>query len=192
VSTSSRDASRVKTLIGLLIFLILSYASYLLMLAGWRLFRGLQKEVAAALVAGTATVLVSVASVTVGRVLQRRQESDQAIREQKIPMYEEFVGFWFGYMMSAKTGSTPTTEEVLDFMRRFTQTLMVWGSDDVIKLWSEWRKPFASGNPPEGATALFEFEKLLLAIRREFGHKNKGLETGSLLGLFVNDLPAGP
>lgn len=155
-----------------------------------RVFRGLQKEVAAALIAGTATVLVSVGSVVLGRYLQRRQEIEQSIREQKIPMYEEFVGFWFMFMMQSKFDNPIPEAEVLDYMMKFTKTLMVWGSDDVIVKWSAWRNMFASGTPADPAVTLFEFESVLLAIRREFGHKNRGFQKGSLLSLFVNDLPA--
>ena len=32
------------------------------------------------------------------------------------------------------------------------------------------------------------YEKLILAIRRDLGHNNKGLKTGDVLALFVNDI----
>ena len=36
---------------------------------------------------------------------------------------------------------------------------------------------------------LYVVEDLLLAIRKDLGHKNKNLTKGKILGLFVNDLP---
>jgi hypothetical protein len=35
---------------------------------------------------------------------------------------------------------------------------------------------------------MFEIENLLLAIRKDLGHENKGLAPGKVLGLFVNDI----
>jgi hypothetical protein len=35
---------------------------------------------------------------------------------------------------------------------------------------------------------LFLYERFLLEVRRDLGHKNKDLKKGTLLGLFVNDL----
>ena len=35
---------------------------------------------------------------------------------------------------------------------------------------------------------LFEMESLLLAIRKDLGHSNRGTGRGAILGLFINDI----
>lgn len=35
---------------------------------------------------------------------------------------------------------------------------------------------------------LFEVEELLMAIRKDLGHSNKGISRGKILSLFVNDI----
>ncbi len=153
-------------------------------------FSGIQKEVAAAIVATVGTILVSVISVTVGKYYERKPSIEQELREKKIPMYNRFVEFFINFMMSEKlTGKQMGEKDALAFFNKFTQEIMVWGSDEVVSLWSSYRRIFI--NPDNGETSynnLFEFEKLLLAIRKDTGHKNKGLKRGDLLGLFVNDI----
>lgn len=153
-------------------------------------FSGIQKEVAAAIVATVGTILVSVISVTVGKYYERKRSIEQELREKKIPMYNRFVEFFINFMMSEKlTGKQMGEKDALAFFNKFTQEIMVWGSDEVVSLWSSYRRIFI--NPDNGETSynnLFEFEKLLLAIRKDTGHKNKGLKRGDLLGLFVNDI----
>lgn len=166
-------------------------AVVLLVMAGLRwLLAGLTKEVAAALVAGTATVLVSVLSVFIARHLERKREMEREIQLQKVPIYEDFVSTWLRYMFKDKPGADPMSEEeLLQFFYRATQKLTIWGSDDVIRRWSRWRRLYSDDdNPPDPQAAMFQFEDLLLAIRADLGHSNSKLETGDLLGLFINDI----
>ncbi len=155
------------------------------------LFQNLLTEVdptvAAALVAAVATTLVSVATVVYGRYRERRDALDREIREKKIPMYSELVEELFA-IFKLGTDEEPTAEDsqrLGDFMVKITPLLITWASDEVLATWSRYRRRAAD---LEGAQSLFEPERLLLAIRRDFGHNNKGLAKGDSLGLFVNDI----
>lgn len=150
----------------------------------WKLFAGLQKEVAAALIAGATTIIVSVLSVSVARYYERKRVIEQEIRQKKIPMYNEFVEFWFNFLMSEKIASRKITDkEMMKFFNQFTQKLMVWGSDEVVRQWSLYRRSFSDiQSELDTSEAMFGFEKLLLAIRKDTGHKNNGIMRGDLLG----------
>lgn len=80
-----------------------------------------------------------------------------------------------------------TEDEMLTKLKDFTENILIWGSDDVVAEWSNFRSKSISGfqNPEQ---ILFEVENLLLAIRKDLGHSNKGLTKGKLLGVFVNDI----
>jgi len=165
-----------------------------LAVTAWRYFSGLQKEVAVAIVAGAVTITVSVVSIVIAKYYERKRAVEQELREKKIPMYYEFVEFWFSTLYKDKIKDTEgevTPEEhekkMLLFLKSFTQKLMVWGSDEVVGEWSRLRRSWAKGERMS-AQSLFEFERLLLAIRRDAGHSNKKLKRGDLLGLFINDL----
>lgn len=122
---------------------------------------------------------------------ERKRKIEQEIREKKIPMYVEFVEFWFRVLYSKNiTGKKIEEKEMIEFFSDFTQKVMVWGSDEVLILWSRYRRTFVDIEDPKNVSPekLFDFEDLLMAIRKDMGHKNKGVIKGDLLGLFINDI----
>jgi hypothetical protein len=71
----------------------------------------------------------------------------------------------------------------------FTQSLIIWGSDNVLKSFYSLRENLlkvANGNPSN--KVLFHFEDLLLEIRKDLGPKNKNIKKGDILGIFINDI----
>lgn len=157
----------------------------------WKVFVSPNKEVAVAIVAAVVTILISVFSVIAAKYYERRTSVELEIRGQKIPIYEEFINFIFKIWFQEKlTGKKLTEKEMIKFLNAFTQKLILWGSDEVLKKWSKFRvklinEKFAQAEPHE---LLFDIEEILLAIRIDTGHKNKNLSRGDILGLFINDL----
>jgi hypothetical protein len=90
--------------------------------------------------------------------------------------------------MVEKIGRKITEKELIEYFNKFTQQLLIWGSDGVVKQWSELRRLTINASDASNFNNMFEFEKLLYEIRKDIGHKNKGLNKGDLLGLFINDL----
>jgi hypothetical protein len=153
-------------------------------------FAGLNPNVAAAIVAAFATVTVSVLTVVVGKRLEAAALITKEHRDKKIPVYEDFIQFWFKHLFAAKSGDNPLTdEETVRFLSNYTQRMMVWGSDEVIAAWVRFR--YSSMNAAQSqkpGSVLDDYEKLILAMRRDLGHKNRGFQRGDILRLFVNDL----
>jgi len=83
-------------------------------------------------------------------------------------------------------------KKIVEIIGSFTEEILVWGSDEVVKTWVEFRY----ANWEEGSDGrashenLFRLEELFLALRKDLGLKNKKLDKGDLLRLFVNDLQA--
>lgn len=75
-------------------------------------------------------------------------------------------------------------------MAWITEHLVVWGSDDLLLAWNRFRNSSIQAVHNEGPdfNILFEVENLLLAIRKDLGHANKGVNRGKILGLFINDI----
>lgn len=189
MSNKSTRPKAWQVILVLTIFLGAIYLTWLSLTSVWKIFSGLQKEVAAALIAASATVVVSVITVIVGKYYERKREIELEHRNKKIPIYEEFVEFLFKLLMSEKLNDRQMTEdEMLKFFIMFTQKLLVWGSDEVVTQWSKYRRLLINENDVDTSTNMFELEKLLLAIRKDTGHKNKNFEKGEILGLFINDV----
>jgi hypothetical protein len=178
-------------LLSLIVVAVLCIVVWYIAVTLWKVFFGLQKEVAAALVAASATILVSVFSVTGAKYYERKRAIEQDLRQRKIPIYEDFIKFLFRLIGSEKIGDKPMTEkEMQEFFIEFTQKLMIWGSDEVVIQWSKYRRASIknSENGQADFNNMFDLENLLLAIRKDTGHKNKNLKKGDLLGLFINDI----
>lgn len=118
------------------------------------------------------------------------KEIQQEHRRKKIPIYEEFIQFWFKVLFSQQAGSQQVSEkEITKFLSDFTQKLILWGSDEVLRDFSNFRVRFANINPDKPPIdIMFEFEKLLYDIREDTGHKNRNLKRGDILALFINDI----
>ena len=181
------------SLLGLICFVVLVWGLIALGRYFVSTFVGLNPNVAAAIVAAFATVLVSVLTVVGGKRLEAVALITKEHREKKIPVYEDFINFWFKYLFTKKAGEDPPSDEqVIRFLSNYTQKIMVWGSDEVIAAWVKFR--YSSMNAAHSSNPhpiLDHYEKLILAIRRDLGHKNAGIGQGDILRLFINDMDIG-
>lgn len=88
----------------------------------------LPATVAAAIVAGSATILVSVFSLIFSKRMDRTREIEQEHRKQKAPIYEEFLSFLFKLFNSNRGGeSTMSLDDMKEYFGSFFQQLIVWG-----------------------------------------------------------------
>ena len=175
------------------------------------LFEGVNPTVAAAIVAATATTLVSVLGVTLGRYLERRHQIDLELRERKVPIYTEFVEGLLSVFasvnesdgnesakagqqqrnrpqkgkVSAATSAANSGLDMVEFLTRMTPKLMIWASNDVVVKWSKFRRG-ADKHPP--IDYMFMMEDLMTAIRKDLGHSGGDVSKGDLLGLYINDI----
>jgi hypothetical protein len=169
---------------------MLGWGAFILGKSSLAWFGGLQKEVAAAILAALTAVAISILSLVLSKYYERRAEVRKEHREKKVPIYEKSIEFWFKVLMSEKSGRKPPSEqEVIQFLQDFTQELIVWGSDSVLKAFTTFRETLISY---KGSTAPIQgmllFEQYLFEIRKDLGHKNKNLHKGDILALFINDI----
>jgi hypothetical protein len=175
-------------LLGIVLSVLLVWGGWKLLQLLWEVFSHVNPTVGAGMLAASATVVVSVFSVLIAKRLEYRATLAKEHREKKIPFYEEFVNFIFRIAFAEKLGLEALTEqEMIQQASRFTQYLIVWGADDVIDAWFRFRNKSVNSDG-SGLAVMFEIENLLLAIRKDLGHENKGLVPGKILGLFVNDI----
>lgn len=150
-------------------------------------FTALNPTVAAGFIAAVSAIVVSVISVLIAKHLEQRALIAKEQREKKIPAYEELIEFLFHVIYNEKLGRGPMPEqEMVERMIKFNQKALIWGSDEVIQAFGTFRRVSAEGAP--ALTIAVLVERMLLAIRKDLGHKNRGLGPGSLLGTFINDL----
>ena len=149
----------------------------------------LNPNVAASVIAACATVLMATISVLLSKHFEIQKLVFKEHRDKKIPIYEDLISFFFRVMFQSKKGKPLSQSEMLRFFEDFVKKVTVWGSDDVVKAFGDFKRQApniqAGASPKE---IIFLSEKLLFAIRRDLGHKNKNLKQGDLLSLFITDI----
>lgn len=180
----------VSFIFGLAVLAASGYGVFVLVRASWRVIRNLESDLAVAIVAAAASVLVSVLSIAVGRLFETRAKIQEQNREKKVPVYEELMEFMMRVLLGDKLGKPVPEAEVVQFLTGFTQRIMVWGSDDVLSAWVKFRRQTIQAGAGNGRSmdAIFIFEDIVKAMRRDLGHRNSGVARGDILALFVNDI----
>jgi hypothetical protein len=187
----SQASNVIQIVFGLVTLAVLGWGAYLIVAAiGGGLVR-MRSDVAVAVVAASATATVSVVTMVLSKRFEARAAVLQDLRTRKIPIYEEVIATLFRIQNADKLGEKPLSPlELMRFLAKTTEQIVIWGSDDVVKELRAFRASSLAHS--EGAhapmTALFRYESLLLAIRRDLGHKNSGFKPGTLLGLWINDI----
>ncbi|REB11597.1 hypothetical protein DVB69_00175 [Sporosarcina sp. BI001-red] len=155
----------------------------------WSLFSNLNDGVLAAIVTAITTFLVTFISIISAKYYERKLLIEKEMRDKKIPAYNEFIEFIFKILDQENKKKKITEQEMTQFFSTFTRQILVWGSDEVIAQWSSYRRS-ALSEVSDGASnnSMFELEKLLIAIRKDTGHKNSNIKKGDLLRLFINDI----
>jgi len=152
----------------------------------------LQKEVAASIIAASSTIIVTALSITLLKYKEIKKNIEFEIREKKIPVYIEFINFLMKVMNQERlTGEKLTEDEMIIFFQNFTEKLLIWGSDEVIKNYTLYKTKLiidADNGVDGNFDSLFVLENLLYSIRKDTGHKNKNMKKGDILRLFINDV----
>jgi hypothetical protein len=157
----------------------------------------LEKEIAAVIFAGVLTVFGSVSSLIFARIHDRKREVEKEIRNKKIPIYERFVQFLVTklfYQMTKNGTTKKDNSDIVDFLRKFHTSALIWGSDDVLRQWISFLRVIKRLEKENQATsniivnAIIPTGELLLALRKDIGHDNKNLSSLGIMHLFIHDL----
>lgn len=188
---NSRFKAHVQVAALLLALASLVYGVFLAAKASFRVVTSLDSDIAVAIIAASATVFVSVLSLVLGKIHETRIAIQKDLRERKVPAYEGLLSSVFQMLMGDKIGKPISEKEMLKFFFEYNNKMMIWGSDAVLADWSKWRKMLIASADSGGnglVPAMLQYEKLILSVRRDLGHKNAGLNRGDILALFINDL----
>lgn len=146
--------------------------------------------IGAAVVAGLVTVVVSVATVVLGRYFERQASIERELRQSKVRVYEDLINLlmtMLGQSSSAQElgGEQERLAWVVKEMRKLTPQMITWCGNDVLVQWSKYRREAGALGTSE---SLDRLAQLMFAVRRDFGHPDRGVERNDLLGLFINDI----
>jgi hypothetical protein len=144
------------------------------------------KELGAALVAGTAAVMVATVTVMIGRYFERKKELDALYRDKKMEIYDEFLKKFFD-LFHSQSKDSPTTEpeDLVSFLREFMRKLILWSGPEPIAAFLAWKEHMSKGEPD--AQTIFLTEKFLLTLRADLRHSNKGIPEGFFASIILKE-----
>lgn len=170
-------------------------------------FRNLDPQTLAALIATSGTIIVGIVAVIIGQQITKKREIQESHRPHKIKIYEEFMKKLSEMLASQKQGKSKlgqrrndelhqkSIDEMGKYFVRFTREIIIWGSPKVIRAYTNFR---AMGTLKERSPQiLLKADDMFRKFRKDLGNSNRGLSKGELIKLFltnpkdIDDLLAG-
>jgi hypothetical protein len=151
----------------------------------------LDEKVSAGLITASATVVVAVVSLLASKHLEMKTTIRAKLREKKEPTYKELIDFIFDVTFAQKLGREMLSEkQMMEFMAKTTRDLVIWGSPEVVKAFSNFKQVSQGGQGSADLTSrlMFGIEDIFRAIRKDLGHGDLLLQRGDILRLYINDL----
>lgn len=156
-----------------------------IMRQAWNALSSVDEKLSIAIIGGCVTIVISVISTLYAKHLENKIRIENEHKEKKIPIYTELIEFIFKIFEQSKAGNNIPKEEIESFNFNLAKKLLIWGSDDVINEFNNFKR---SANNGGYEPVLFATEKLWMAIRKDLGHKNKNITKGKLLRLIITDI----
>lgn len=118
------------------------------------------------------------------REQERREAAERQISERKRDAYLALLDIIFDMMKATRNGKStnPSDHQMLDRMVDANKELVLYGSDEVIKIYQKWLLDLRKGNAD-----LKPFGDLVVAIRRDMGNLSTKLAANDVLRQFIID-----
>lgn len=140
-----------------------------------------------ALITGSVSILGVVISSIVSKVIEYRQNIKRYLYEKKEEPYSEFIDMVYKIQKNISKNNVYDEKEMLDDIYSFSKKLTLWGSNNVIRKWLDFTKTNQE-QATNSTDNLFVLEEIIFEIRKDMGHKRRGLKKGDILAFFVNDI----
>lgn len=141
------------------------------------------------------TGLLAFVSAIVGRFLENRYTIKNQIRKERQDVYINFLDWIINDLFYGEIN-----KNIVSDLRKQQKLMTIYASDNVLKAWSEFKFTVMNsilnkkGLTKEEKTSFYikneapYAEKLILAIRKELGYKNKNIKQYDILKLYINDI----
>lgn len=138
---------------------------------------------------------ITVSAALLGTLLTVRDNLRIQDRSAQAPMKAEIYDKLIKYIFDATIptpGREPVSKESLAGIQAdITPELILWGSDDVLKLFMEFRQAgFIQTECPEKKASeglILLLGQILVAIRKDLGYENQKISELSILRTFISD-----
>ena len=95
-------------------------------------------QIIIAIIGAVTAILGSFITVSIGKYFERKKALEFEIRQKKIPIYEDLLDFLIEYLK--KQNNLSNQEDFNLKYMNLAKSLTVWGSDEVIKEWTNYQR----------------------------------------------------
>ena len=187
-----KSQNKAQIALGFLLLAGIAAMLYWIIAAIWNALSG-NPAIGAGIAAATLTGALAIVSAFVTKHLDRQAAIVSQLRSKKVPVYEKVIQLIFRIFFAGKGGRKKLNEdEMMEQMADITEQLTIWGSDELVQEYQKFRMASLRQNTGElqdPQELLIALTDLMLAIRKDLGHKNKSVSRRTILSLFINDLP---
>ncbi len=174
--------TRIRSIISSLFALAVLAGACWLMYSGvhavWHALVSINSQLAIAVVTAATTLIVSTATVMLGRYYERKKEIEAHFRTEKIKIYDEFLAELFKVFQ----GDDKDSGDMVKFLREWQRKLVLWGGANVLSAYFRWTNRLKA--TPDAQT-IFLMDEFFRALRADIGQNSKGLEKGAFANLIL-------
>ena len=117
---------------------------------------------------------------------QRRLDILRALEQRKRDLYAKFLKVFFEIMQESKRKSLDPSKYEKDFME-LTRDMTVYASDNVLKLFGQFRKLALKGQEDPKVVVQWLGE-IIMAIRKDLGYSTTQVKPADILRTFIVDI----
>jgi hypothetical protein len=109
-------------LVGLFLLGILSIGAWLSLSKIFELLNKIDKQVAVTIISASSTIIISVISILYAKYLENKRMIKKDIRDKKIPIYDDFINYFFKFMYSKEENRQ---QELENYFRDLSPKLII-------------------------------------------------------------------
>lgn len=173
-------------LLALTVILVVVWFLYKILQGGYHLLTS-GSDTVKLVIGGTVTIVVAIISSSLAKYLEHNNSIKADLRSQKTPVYREFIEFTLKTVLINIKEGKDNKSEAVSFFQDFTPRLTLWASDDVLKSYLNFKNFSTIKSQDNNNNILLKFEKVVYAMRKDLGYKNKKLMPGDILKMFITD-----
>ena len=156
----------------------LTYGVFWVTRTVWSALVSVNPQLAVGVVAAATTLVVSTATVMLGRYYERRKEIEAHFRSEKIKIYDEFLAELFKLFQ----GEAQSSDDMVKFLRQWQRKLVLWGGAAVLTAYFKWMNRLK--RVPDAQT-VFLMDEFFRALRADIGQSSGSIPKGAFANLIL-------
>ncbi len=181
-------ASVVVLLAGIALLGLLFWGAARLLMFLLRVLSTLDPNVAAAIIAGSTTIIAAILALTIGKYFEAKAQRRAAHRDKKINLYDSFLErLWPLFTGGAPEGQTTEDLVPVKFLREMHRSLILWSGPEVLRAYAIWKKGLTTQGDAPRAKSMIQLVDFLFALRKDLGHSNKSIKPEYLVGFMLRE-----